>query len=96
LIIFLAKAAPPKFGLLKPLVKKIRGFMLEVSEVSKKLWNLVKDKNPGLDDVGVQKKVDNLTDLAIFLVRSWAKEHDRTAKNHPGSVFGDKTRDPPS
>jgi hypothetical protein len=64
--------------------------------ISKKLWGIVKGINPGMDDVGIQIIVDNLSGLATFLVRSWAKDLDRTAKTHPGSVLDAKTRDPPS
>ena len=70
--------------------------MFDDREITKKLWHLVKSKNPELDDIGIQKIVDNLMNYALFVVRRWAKELDRTAKNHPGNGFGGKTRDPPS
>lgn len=70
--------------------------MLEENETSKKLWVIIKSKHSELDDIGIQKIVDNLMRYAFFVVRRWAKEHDRTAKNNPGNGLGGKTRDPPS
>jgi len=74
---------------------KGKGFMLEAQEITKKLWSLVKDINPGLDDVGIQKIVDNLMDYGLFAIRLWLKQHPRHVETGLGKELGEESRKPP-
>ena len=69
--------------------------MLEDREISKKLWGVIKNKHPKLDDVEIQKKVDNLMELAFFLIRLWSKDHARASENHLSNDFSGNSRDSP-
>lgn len=69
--------------------------MFEEKSESKKLWDIIKAKNPGLDDIEIQKEVDNYMDIANFIVRCWLKQRPRNTENGLEKELGEKSRDSP-